>query len=334
MVSMRMKLRSAAMVAVSVFATGGWAGPYAPAAEEVGSTAVAMEDPAIRAWASGYLNYQVGSGVDAVWQTPAKGLGPAVGDSYDVVVLGAGGQITLTFDDPIGDGPGYDFAVFENAVTEDFLELAFVEASADGQNFLRFASASLTAGPVSSYGGVDPTDVDGLAGKYVQGYGMPFDLAALGLEKVTAVRLVDIVGDGMAKDSSGRSIYDPYPNYGSAGFDLDAVGVMNVWEGVPGIPGDFSGDGVVTLSDINPFKLALTDAAAFAAAYPEVDLQVVDPNGDGQITLSDINPFKTLLTGGGGVGAVIPEPVGVVWMGLTVLVICRRGRRGSRGEGS
>ena len=41
------------------------------------------------------------------------------------------------------------------------------------------------------------------------------------------VRLVDIVGDGSCTDSFGRVIYDPYPTEGSAGFDLDAVGVIN-----------------------------------------------------------------------------------------------------------
>ncbi|MCC7146579.1 MAG: PEP-CTERM sorting domain-containing protein [Phycisphaeraceae bacterium] len=72
------------------------------------------------------------------------------------------------------------------------------------------------------------------------------------------------------------------------------------------IPGDFNGDGVVTLSDINPFKLALTDTAAWQAQYPDVILTEVDPNGDGVITLSDINPFKTILTGGN--DAAVPEP--------------------------
>ena len=43
----------------------------------------------------------------------------------------------------------------------------------------------------------------------------------------TDVRIVDVVGDGFSLDSSGGVIYDPYPTSGSAGFDLDAVGVSN-----------------------------------------------------------------------------------------------------------
>ena len=47
------------------------------------------------------------------------------------------------------------------------------------------------------------------------------------LSAVTHVRLIDIVGDGTYMDSLGNPVYDPYPTSGSAGFDLDAVGVSN-----------------------------------------------------------------------------------------------------------
>ncbi|MCC7147051.1 MAG: PEP-CTERM sorting domain-containing protein [Phycisphaeraceae bacterium] len=88
------------------------------------------------------------------------------------------------------------------------------------------------------------------------------------------------------------------------------------------IPGDFNGDGAVTLSDINPFKLALTDTAAWQAQYPDVVLEDVDPNGDGVITLSDINPFKAILTGGS--GAVVPEPASLSLLVVGALALARR----------
>ncbi|MCC7147057.1 MAG: PEP-CTERM sorting domain-containing protein [Phycisphaeraceae bacterium] len=88
------------------------------------------------------------------------------------------------------------------------------------------------------------------------------------------------------------------------------------------IPGDFNGDGAVTLSDINPFKLALTDVAAWQAQFPEVILEDVDPNGDGVITLSDINPFKALLTGGS--GAEVPEPASLSLLVVGALALARR----------
>jgi hypothetical protein len=206
---------------------------YAPAAGQAGSTAVHMDDANIFGWASGWENYMVGSHCDPEWQTPEKALGEAVGDSNDIVCLGRGGEITLTFECGIGDGVGYDFAVFENSFNDTFLELGYVEVSSDGVNFVRFLNDSLTEDPV--VGAVEATDIGGFASKYRQGYGTPFDLALLtdasGLldtNNVKWVRIVDIVGDGSYFDTSGDVIYDPYPTKGSAGFDLDAIGVLNM----------------------------------------------------------------------------------------------------------
>ncbi len=210
------------------------AGPYPPAAGQSGSTAVAKNDPNIVAWATGWTNYLVGSGCDPSWQTPQKALGPAQGTSTDIVCLGNGGQITLTFDAWIVDGPGWDFAVFENSFNDIFLELAFVEVSSNGVDFFRFPNASLTASPVWGFGSVDPTNIDNLAGKYRAGFGTPFDLAQLAgispllnVQAISHVKLVDVIGDGSARDSFGRPIYDPHPTSGSGGFDLEAVGVIN-----------------------------------------------------------------------------------------------------------
>lgn len=214
------------------------AGPYAPAAGEKGSSAIHMDDPAFVGWANGYADYQPGSEVDAVWQTPENALGKAAGTSYDIVVLGRGGRITMTIDPPIENGEGWDFAVFENAVNNYHLELAYVEVSSNGEDFVRFDGISLTPDPVSAFGTVDATQIDGLAGKYRQGYGTPFDLSDLAdkdevqsglvdLSRITHVRIIDIIGDGTFLDSEGNVIYDPYPTFQSAGFDLDAIGVSN-----------------------------------------------------------------------------------------------------------
>jgi hypothetical protein len=214
------------------------AGPYPPAAEVQGSTAIHMDDPAFVSWATGYMDYIAGTKVDSAWQTPEKAIGEAAGDSYDVVCLGRGGQIILTFNPPIEDGEGWDFAIFENSFSDTFLELAYVEVSSDGMNFARFDNYSLTADPVGAYGSIDPTDIDGLAGKYRLGYGTPFDLADLAekdeitsgivdLSNISYVRIIDIIGDGTCVDTSGDIIYDPYPTVNSAGFDLDAIGVSN-----------------------------------------------------------------------------------------------------------
>ena len=215
------------------------AGPYAPAAGQPGSTALSKDDAGFIDWASGWQDYLPGAEVDAQFQTPDKATGVAVGDSFDIVTLGRGGSITLTFDNAISNGPGADFAVFENSFSDTFLELAWVEVSSDGTNFARFPGISLTPGPVNAFGSTDPTNIDGFAGKYKQGFGTPFDLdmlavdATLDLANINYVRIVDIVGDGNTFDNATAAqggphpVYDPYPTIMSAGFDLDAIGVIH-----------------------------------------------------------------------------------------------------------
>ncbi|MEZ4577816.1 MAG: hypothetical protein R2875_07325 [Desulfobacterales bacterium] len=156
--------------------------------------------------------------------------GPAVGSSFDVV-FGRGGSIILTFDPPVENGEGWDFAVFENSFNDFNLELAFVEVSSNGTDFFRFDAVSLTPDPVSGYGSIDTTLINNVAGKFRQGYGTPFDLSDLSqtsavqtgildLSRISCIRIVDIVGDGRDEDAFGHVIYDPYPTVGSAGFDL------------------------------------------------------------------------------------------------------------------
>jgi hypothetical protein len=172
---------------------------------------------------------------------PVTGLPSSTGR---VVSLGDGGTITLTFAVPIADGAGFDFAVFENAFNDTFLELAFVEVSSDGIAFSRFPTSSLTQVEFQidqqdpQHSEIDPTDVDGFAGKHRAGWGTPFDLSLLAgtpgldIQRVTHVRLVDVVGSldpaFATRDSAGRIVNDPWRTaFPSGGFDLDAVGVLN-----------------------------------------------------------------------------------------------------------
>ncbi|MFH1529230.1 MAG: hypothetical protein ABIK09_00700 [Pseudomonadota bacterium] len=210
---------------------------YPGAAGTPGSDAVSADDPAISAWAAAAVSYEAGEGVDEAWTDPQQAAGPAEGSATDILCLGRGGAVVLSFADPFADGPGPDLAVFENSFSATFLELAFVEVSTDGEAFARFDSISLTPAPVPPYGTMDPARISGLAGTVGKGLGTPFDLAALGnhpgvlggaisLDAIHFVRIVDVVGDGGTSDSLGNPIYDPYPTAGSAGFDLDAVAVL------------------------------------------------------------------------------------------------------------
>lgn len=211
------------------------------------SNAVAATSPSIIGWATGYTNYLPGTDVTENFQTPANAVGPY---TTSLVVLGNAGEITMTFDTPITDGPGDDFAVFENGFTSGsaealFTEVAYVEVSSNGTDFVRFDSASRQATPVGSFGFQDPRLLGGLAGKDPGGWGTAFDLTALAnsaevrdgtvdLSAITHVRIIDVVGapdypnpGDRYPDSFGRDIYDAHLTVGSGGFDLRAVGVLN-----------------------------------------------------------------------------------------------------------
>ena len=229
------------------------AGPFAPQAGQSGSTAIAAADPRFVESANSVVNLTRGPenisnpslGL-ASFGTPTNALAPsdAATNSAGVVSLGDGGQITLSFAQPIRNGAGPDFAVFENGFASGglaFLELGFVEVSSDGTNFFRFPATSDTQTPtqVASFGLLDATNLNNLAGKYVAGFGTPFDLSELAgvsprldVNDVRFVRIVDVVGSidplYATHDSVGNIVNDPWPTpTASSGFDLDAIGVIN-----------------------------------------------------------------------------------------------------------
>jgi hypothetical protein len=163
-----------------------------------------------------------------------------------VISLGDSGIAVLQFDNPISDKEGPDFCVFENGFIvnntkgESHTEMAFVEVSSDGINFVRFPSQCLLDSTIQkgNFEGSDVSLIDGLAGKYIGGYGTPFDLnifaplSSINISKITHVRLIDVVGNKVAafpaRDKNGRKIIDPWPTpFAASGFDLDAVGVIN-----------------------------------------------------------------------------------------------------------
>jgi hypothetical protein len=211
------------------------------------SNAVAATSTVLTGWAGAVVDYQPGADVNPSFQTPANAVGPY---GTDVVVLGNGGRITLGFDTPIIDGPGDDLAVFENGFTSGtaelvYTELAYVEVSSNGTDFVRFDSASRQPDPVGSFAFQDPRLLGGLAGKDPGGWGTAFDLSVLSntsavrsgtvdLSAITHVRLVDVVGapdyprpGDASPDAFGRQIFDAHLTTGSGGFDLRAVGVLS-----------------------------------------------------------------------------------------------------------
>jgi hypothetical protein len=153
---------------------------------------------------------------------PPKGRGVASG-SLDVLSLGKGGSIELAFGGVIHDGDGADFVVFENAFWPGgdpaavFAELGQVSVSSDGIDWAEFPcdTAGDGAGNFPGCAGFTPTL------EYDAGSVLPldpaltggdaFDLAEIGLTSARFVRVADVSHAGVAP---------------SAGFDLDAVGVV------------------------------------------------------------------------------------------------------------
>jgi hypothetical protein len=217
---------------------------FPPAAGEIGSTAIYKDSSVFVNWAN---HCKITRGLQNV-SVPSIGYAN-VGDSSlafgmagtnGVVSLGDGGEANIQFSLPIINGLGPDFAVFENSFDGQFLELAFVEVSSDGIHYFRFPSESHIDSTTQtwSFGLTDATKIHNLAGKYKAEYGTPFDLSDLEddvfLDKqwITHVKIIDVVGciqnQYCTRDSHGRKINDPWPtDFGSGGFDLDAVGVIH-----------------------------------------------------------------------------------------------------------
>lgn len=219
---------------------------FAPAPGNIGTTAIKKDSSIIIDWANGIeltrglmnkLNPSAGYAsfgdkLDAIQQDEKTTNG--------IVSLGDSGVAVLTFNRPIKNESGPDFVVFENGFVDNFLELAFVEVSSDGINFVRFPAISEAPSTVQ-IGAFDMSDCryfNNLAGKYRIGYGTPFDLEELsgniGLDitSITHVKIIDVIGSINPQigsfDSKGSIINDLFPTeFPSGGFDLDAVGVIH-----------------------------------------------------------------------------------------------------------
>jgi hypothetical protein len=161
--------------------------------------------------------------------------GPPVGGgtvegSTDVVSLGGGGELIVSFEpNAIVDGPGVDFIVFENPFwingnpDDLYDEPGEVSVSEDGVNWVAFPCTTPQSAP-PPYGecggwhvvysnpdnGIDPLDPK-VAG------GDPFDLARIGVTRAQFVRIVDKTQESCTPSGDTKK----------NGFDLDAIGIVN-----------------------------------------------------------------------------------------------------------
>ena len=160
-------------------------------------------------------------------------FGPPVGrgalkGSFDVVSLGIGGEIVVSFEpNAIVDGPGPDFIVFENAfyaagnATQPAADPGEVSVSEDGVTWMTFECTPGGAAPYGNCAGwhpvhsapgngispIDPTTAGGEA----------YDLAELGMTRARFVRIQDKSVGGCEGQSR--------PN--NSGFDLDAIALIH-----------------------------------------------------------------------------------------------------------
>jgi hypothetical protein len=248
-------------------------------------------------------------------------FGPAPSGDYHP------GQVTASFQQcPIVNGPGPDFATFENGfvlgwtTAEIFGELAYVEVSSNGTDFIRFPTHSLTPYWPGAYGCFIASGVFGMTGKHVNAYGdqwgTPFDLEWLAdhprvldgtvdLNDIRYVRHVDIPGGGpndarsqttaLFLDSYGNPIFDSWVTWGSGGADLDAIGVLNT------SAVDSDGDHIVDYWDNCSQTSNENQYDADGDGYGNMcdcDIDGED-GGDGSVNMSDYMVFRAAFGGRG-----------------------------------
>jgi len=216
---------AATLASSALCALAGACGDDGAGAEDAADGSVRGELP----YASEVVRFEVGtSGGFGMNKLPDVVLGPPKGGgsdagSLDVLSLGIGGEIVLGFGErEISDGPGADFIVFENAFWANgdpdaaFTDPGEVAVSADGESWQTFAcdrdAAIDEAGcaglhPVLEYDAAKMLELD----PHETG-GDAFDLADLDVPAARYVRIRDLAEDGEGS---------------SAGFDLDAVGLLN-----------------------------------------------------------------------------------------------------------
>ena len=276
---------------------------YAPAAGKVGSNALHKDSIIFISWAEnvsvkrGFLDIADTSLGRVTHGEEANAIGKADGA---VISLGDGGEAIFTFDIPLANGNGPDFAIFENAFADEFLELAFVEVSSNGVDFVRFPSHSLTQTnlQVGGFDKLQPENLNNLAGKFRVFFGTPFDLQELDtfsiidINSITHIKVKDVIGSidtsYARKDAFFNIINDPYPTaFESGGFDLDALGIIHNRENYLGLHDP--NKGLICVKSQNPLPLSEELWIEFTH---NSEFKVLDYNG--RIIYENTSPANTL----------------------------------------
>lgn len=205
------------------------------------------------------VQFTVGKDYNPDFQDTSRVFGPpqaesttGLAGSLDVLNIGIGGSITLSFENnPIYNGEGVDFAVFENpfyingSYSEVFLEPAYVFVSSDGNNWVSFPSRYVVQSPPMNYdnnpahyinfaginpvfsntqNGINPLDPSVSGGDWFDLEEIK-DTAAIQNVDINNIKFIKIVDVEVhvGTDSYGNIIPGAYMPSGLNGFDLDAV---------------------------------------------------------------------------------------------------------------
>jgi len=230
-------------------------------------------------WADDVIDYSPGNevGTAYLWESnanPEAALGApeyiAEGGSGLFVSLGAYGSVELGFsDNVIVDGSGNDLAVVEVGSMEP---AAVYVSSDDGATYT----------DIDATGSISGTNT---VGDDIYIYTVTFyDLATVGLASANAVRIVDLWGWLS-------------PDYGSSGFDLDAVEALNSAD--PPIPDDEDPPVVTAEADrtviwppnhktvtVTVSTITITDESEIVDVYVRVEDEYGELTGDCETTLN------------------------------------------------
>ena len=103
------------------------------------------------------------------------------------------------------------------------------------------------------------------------------------------------IANGTSQDCNHNSTPDDCDIAAGTSVDEDENGIPDECES---ILGDANCDGATDIFDIDAFVTAITNAAAYAATYPECDISNADCNRDGTPDVFDIDAFVDLVIGG------------------------------------
>lgn len=144
-------------------------------------------------------------------------------DPSQICSIGIDGEIILGFiKNPIIDGYGFDFIVFENVMEmydgKLFVEPAKISVSKDNINYLDFPFDTLT---LKGCAGITPTIGNKILSDPLNSGGDKFDLAIVGIDTVKFIKIKDI--SNLVLKNKQHPFYHPL----ISGFDLDAVVAIN-----------------------------------------------------------------------------------------------------------